>query len=184
MKVKYVLLGSIFGAVASGSAGVAADTGFYAGGSVGSSYLEAKNGSFKLDGDDLGYKGFVGFQLLSLLAVEAGYVNFGEVNDKSNGIPGEVAVDGWDAFVVGNLPLGPLNVFAKGGMIAYEAELKAAVDELENRYKDNASDQDLAFGLGASIELGDLAVRAEYEYFDASDLDNLSLFSVGLVYQF
>ncbi len=184
MNIKSFLAASVIAAATLGAAGASADTGFYVGGSVGSSYIKAQDGGFKLDGDDVGYKVFGGFQLFSLLAIEAGYVDFGEISDNSHGVRGDVAVDAWDAFLVGNLPLGPLNFFAKGGVVAYNADLKAAFDQVDTRFKDSSSDEDLAFGLGASVELGSFAVRAEYEYFDASDFDDLSMYSVGLTYQF
>lgn len=182
--------------LAAGFAGGAAaeDTGFYVGGSVGWAYAEGNPadviddegfdqfGDFNFDDDDFGYKLYAGWQILPILAVEAGYVDFGEIEDDTPISRTRVTTDAWDAFVVGNLPLGFFDIFAKVGVVSYDVDYD--VDGGSLSFSDDDSGTDPAYGLGAAVEVGSFAVRGEWEYFDVSGLDDLSLFSVGLTYQF
>lgn len=186
--MKYsVALAFVIGAGLAGQA-AAEDTGFYVGGSVGYSYLEGdardviEDQDFGFDDDDFGYKIYGGWQILPFLAVEGGYVDFGEVEDTTPLTRTRVSSDGWDAFVVGNLPLGPIDLFGKVGVIAFESDID--FDGSNTSFKDDDSGTDPAYGIGAALELGSFALRGEWEYFDVDGLDNLSLFSVGLTYQF
>src|SRR4029078_6547760 len=65
---------------------VAADNGFYLGGSIGQAGLkidDISNGgsSAGFDADDMGYKFIAGFRPLDWLGLEAAYVNFGKPED-------------------------------------------------------------------------------------------------------
>ncbi len=168
------------------------DTGFYVGGGLGASSLEidgrfvaiSDEVRFELDDDDVGYKLFAGWQFLPFLGVEGGYVDFGEVDDNSGGVRSEASADGWDIFLVGNLPLGMIDLFAKAGVIAYNVDVEVRSEGPGGPFSKDNSSEDFAYGAGAAVELGSFAVRAEYEYFDVSEFDTLSLWSIGLSYQF
>jgi hypothetical protein len=170
-------------------AAFAADNGFYVGGSVGSSLVEDEDDiefedeveEFDLDDDDIGWKGFVGFQVLPWLAVEGGYVDFGEVEEATTNLELTSNLDGWDAFVVGKIPVAFVDLFAKVGMISYDLDVDIDPDVDDNI---SSSDEDIAYGVGAAVNLGSLGIRAEAERFDISDIDDLYLLSVGLTYTF
>ncbi len=143
------------------------DRGFYFGGSVGSANVSADNIDF--DENDFAWKAFAGYQLIQLLAVEGGYVDFG--SPSSSGI--KVDANGWDAFGVVGLPLGPFRLFGKLGAIYWDSDFSGANDE---------DGTDLAAGFGVEFEVFSLGVRGEVEYFDA--LDNIWMYSVGATYTF
>jgi OOP family OmpA-OmpF porin len=147
-----------------------AETGFYFGGSLGNATFDgtAPGTNVSIDDDDTAYKLYGGFRVLSFLAVEGGYVNFGELG----GATGTVELDGWDAFGVVNLPLGPVNVFAKLGGIAWQSDFSNAVSSADD------SDFDLAYGVGAAFRMGMFGLRAEYEIFETGN-DNTEMFSIG-----
>lgn len=153
----------------------AADNGFYLGGSVGQANLEIDDiggvtaEDFK--GDDTGFKLIAGIRPLDWLAVEAAYVNFGEPEDRGLRAEG----DGISAFAVGFLPLGPVDLFAKGGLIAWDSKISGSFDD---------DGTDLAYGAGVQFRVWSISVRAEYEIFDVSDLDDLSMVSVGATFTF
>jgi len=151
-----------------------ADTGFYLGGSLGNASYDgtAPDTVFSIDDNDTAYKLYGGFRVLSLLAIEGGYVNFG----KMSGAAGSLELDGWDIFGVANLPLGPVNVFAKLGGIAWQSDFSGLTSA-------DTSDFDLAYGLGAAFRLGSFGVRAEYELFDTGN-DYTNMLSVGAEYNF
>jgi outer membrane immunogenic protein len=147
-----------------------AESGLYLGGSVGNATLdyENPNSDFNLKDDDIGYKFFGGFKF-SLLAVEAGYVDFGKV--EKSGFEGELS--GFNAFGVLSFGLGPVDVFGKVGGFVWESDFSAA----QERYEDDGFDP--VVGVGVSFNLGGVGVRGEYEYYDIDGFDKVAMLSVG-----
>lgn len=162
-----------------------AEIGFYVGGSIGQAAIEIdvvdQVQTFAFDEDDFAWNVYGGFNLglvLLDLAVEVGYVDFGGPSGNVLGSQIEVDTDGIDAFAVIGYDLGPLGVFAKAGMISWDAQ--ASIDGLST--SDDGTDP--AYGIGAKIGFSSLAIRAEYELFDIGDAEDLSKISVGFVWSF
>ena len=153
----------------------AADNGIYLGASIGQANADIDLGLQQIDGDDTGFKFIAGLRPLDWFAVEASYVNFGEVESG----PLALETDGITAFGVFFAPLGPVDVFAKGGFISSENTIKV-------RGRDVLSDEstDLAYGAGVQFRLLSLAVRAEYEVFEIDDVDDANFLSIGVTYTF
>lgn len=162
----------------SSTAALAADNGIYLGAAVGRSNLEIDDlagiEAADFEGDDTGYKLIVGIRPLDWLAIEANYVNFGEAEDTVLGTRLSADGDGISAYAVGFLPIGPVDLYAKGGFIAWDTKV-VGFDEDGN---------DFAYGVGAQFRLLGLSVRAEYEKFDIDDVDDLSMLSIGVTYTF
>jgi hypothetical protein len=160
---------------------VAADNGFYLGGSVGQANLKIDDltggalADDDFDADDTAFKLIAGIRPLDWLAVEAAYVNFGEPKDDVSGFPLEADGDGISAFAVGFLAVGPVDLFAKAGLIAWDSKIEGGA------FDDDGSD--LAYGVGAQFRVLGLAIRAEYEKFEITDVD-LDMISIGLTYTF
>lgn len=164
-----------------------ADSGLYIGGSAGGATIEASVGDTNfptlpasIDEDDTAFKFFAGYTLdlpAIDLAVEAGYVDFGEPEIAT--LAGDLTIDttGINLWGILALEAGPIDVFGKFGYISWDVEssfLGGSVSE---------DGSDLGYGLGLSVGLGPLKVRGEYEVYDLDDTD-VSMLSVGLVYQF
>jgi hypothetical protein len=164
----------------SGIAAAGAESGLYLGGSLGTTSVDVDTGTVEFDDDDTGYKIFAGynFGLIPLLdlAVEGSYVDFGEVSSSQIG-NADVGITAWDAFGVAGFKLGPIGVFGKVGMIAWESESDAVQEELDD------SGSDPAYGIGARFQLGSVSLRAEYEIFD-TDAADIDYFSVGAAWTF
>jgi hypothetical protein len=162
----------------SSAAALAADNGFYLGGSIGQANLEIDElqtlPPADFEGDDTAFKLIAGIRPLDWLAVEASYVNFGEPEDTVNGVRRRADGDGISAFAVGFLPLGPVDVFAKGGLITWDSKV-SGFDE---------DGTDLAYGVGAQFRVWSISVRAEYEVFDVDNVDDLSMWSIGATFTF
>ncbi len=146
-----------------------ADSGFYIGAGVGDASIKTDN----LDESDSAYKIFggynIGFIPLVDFAVEASYVDFGS---PSSG-PDNVEVTGLNAFGLAGLSFGPFGVFAKAGMIKWDADFS------DGTATTNDSGTDPAYGIGARFAIGPFAVRAEYEVYDLdADLDMVSVSGV------
>ena len=137
-----------------------AESGIYIGGGLGDSSVKGTNFSES----DSAYKLFGGFNFgvipLIDLAVEASYVDFGTPAD----------VTGLNAFGLAGLSFGPFGIFVKAGVVDWDTNFDSGTDS--------------AYGVGARLQFGSLAVRLEYEEFDVSGLDTLDLTSASLVYTF
>lgn len=156
----------------------AADNGIYVGAAIGQANLKVDNidgfDEFDFDGDDTAYKLIAGIRPLDWLAVEASYVNFGEPDDNIAGFDVEADGDGISAFAVGFLPVGPVDVFGKVGLLTWDSKI-AGFDQ---------DGTDFAYGAGVQFRVLGLGIRAEYERFDVEDVDTLDLLSIGVTYTF
>ena len=127
------------------------------------------NGEFKFDDSDAAYKIFGGFHFLQFFAVEGGYRDIGTVkNDTLTLKP-----TGWDIAGMAGLPLGPVYLFGKVGVINWDAD----TNEVSN---DSGTDYEV--GIGASINLLKIQLRAEAEYLDV--LDGSIMYTVGAAWRF
>ncbi|WP_129642501.1 outer membrane beta-barrel protein [Peristeroidobacter agariperforans] len=163
---------------ASGSV-FAADNGIYLGGSVGQANLKVDNlaglSAADFDGDDTAFKVIAGFRPLDWFAVEASYVDFGNPDATVLGERFEAEADGVSAFAVGFFALGPVDIFGKLGGINWDSNFSGGLE---------SDGTDFAYGVGAQLRFLSLSVRAEYEGFDLSDVDDLNMISIGLTYTF
>lgn len=181
-----VLTGLVFGVLFMASAPAHADSGFYLGGSVGRSLVDADLsgpglGSMNFDDGDSAWKAFGGFNIDAFvidLAIEGGYVDFGRPSDRIAGNDVEFELTGWDLFGLAGIELGPIGVFAKAGFIDWSAQARVNGARLSGD-----SGTDPAYGIGVRFSLFSTEVRGEYEYFDIDGAD-VSLASVGLAWTF
>ena len=156
----------------------------YIGGSVGQAGVEVQDPTFptSFDEDDFAWKAFAGFDwdltVLSL-GIEGGYVDLGAPSGDLGGTTVEVDPNGWSGFGKLGFNLGPLGVFAKYGVIAWDADI--TVDGIQQPSDDGT---DPAYGIGADIGLGPVEIRAEYEIFDLEDAEDVEMISVGIVFSF
>ncbi|GFE81692.1 hypothetical protein GCM10011487_36920 [Steroidobacter agaridevorans] len=157
----------------------AADNGIYLGGSVGQANLKVDNlgglSAADFDGDDTAFKVIAGFRPLDWFAVEASYVDFGNPDATVLGERFEAEADGISAFAVGFFALGPVDIFGKLGGINWDSNFSGGLE---------SDGTDFAYGVGAQFRFLSLSVRAEYEGFDLSDVDDLNMISIGLTYTF
>ena len=164
-----------------------ADSGFYLGGSVGNTALEVNfddelGGVVPFDESDFSWKLYGGYNFdlpVLNLGVEGGYRSLGGPSATIAAETYGIDITAWDVFGVAGFELGPVTVFGKLGMVAWDAEVSiAGIDQ------GSEDDQDAAYGVGASFNLGSFQLRAEYEMFDVSDVEDLYMLSAGFVYTF
>lgn len=155
---------------------IAADNGIYIGASVGESGVQ--DDSVGYDANATGYKLIAGWRFLDWLAVEGNYVDFGSGSDRVFDERVKSSADGLSLSAVGFLPVGPVDLFARAGVIDWSADIKASGFP---NYSDSGTD--LTYGIGAQFRVWSLSLRAEYEIFDlgATDVDMLS---VGVTWTF
>jgi hypothetical protein len=165
-----------------------ADSGPYIGGSVGSVTIQAEvpdenlGEVFEFDENDFAWKAFGGYNFdLAVvdLAIEGGYVDLGSPSGDLLGSSVDLDVTGWDVFGLVGINLGPVGLFAKAGMISWDAD--ATIDAIDAGSDDGT---DPAYGIGARFTLGTLEIRGEYEYFDIDSAEDVYMLSAGLVFNF
>jgi hypothetical protein len=166
---------------------VQADSGLYVGGSIGQAYVELDDGlGLSFDEDDAAYKVLAGYNfdiIVVDLAVEAAYNDFGSPSADVGGFDLGLDLSGFSGFGLVGLELGPIGVFAKAGLVNWEA--KPVIDGFA---EDKESGTDPAYGVGARFSLFSAEIRAEYEVFDidVADIDSsdLAMLSIGVVWTF
>lgn len=160
-----------------------ADSGFYAGGSVGSATVSADlESTFTFDENDFAWKAFGGYKFdlpVIELGIEGGYVDMGAPSASFGGQNFGLDLTGWDVFGLAGVQLGPVGVFAKAGYFKWDADVSIGGTSV-----DGDDGNDLAYGVGAKFGLGSIELRGEYEYFDVEGANDVYLLSVGLVYSF
>ena len=158
---------------------LAADNGFYLGASLGRTTLKDDIGPVRFNGTDTGFKVIAGFRPLDWLGVEANYIDFGKPDDDVAGTTVKADGNGVSAFAVGFAAVGPVDLFAKAGLVNWDAKLRAS----SLNFSQDQDGTDFAYGAGAQFRLGSLGVRAEYEKFNA-DVHDLNMLSVGVTWTF
>ncbi len=166
-----------------------AESGFYVGGSVGSAAVEANIDDPALpdpppvfDEDDLGWKVFAGYSFALgdafSLGVEGGYNDLGKPSADIASLPISLDPTAWTVYGTAGIDLGPIGVFGKYGLIDWDVD--AFIDDFP--FSDDGSDP--AYGVGIKANLGSWELRAEYEIFDISDVEDVTLLSLGFTYRF
>lgn len=132
----------------------------------------------RLDDDDRAWKAFAGWRFGRYLALEAAYIDFGTPNSRSDasGSRGDfrVKLSGFAPYVIGTLPIGPVELFAKAGYYFYDVDLRVDLDDpLAPDIDSSKSHEDFLYGGGVGVTfLQHLNVRLEYERLDSKLVDD------------
>lgn len=190
---------------------MAADSGWYAGVSLGQSKVDSDASQLKsdlealgatgvaasVDDSDTGWKLFGGYQVNKNFAVEAAYVNLGSFTSNATyatlaGSPyrSKTDGDGYLLSVVGTLPVNEtFAVFAKAGVFAWNLEATASTTLASANT--SADGTDMAYGLGVNWRISkQMGLRAEWDRFqDVGGGNNFNkhdvdLYSLGAVFHF
>ena len=157
-----------------------ADSGFSIGASAGYVTIADSDATVDFDGNDVGYKFFGTYMFNNYFGLEGGYVNFGAPDSDFIGNNLSIEATGWNAYLVGNLPLGDtFDLFAKAGAVKWDAE--SFIDGVN---VGNDDGNDLAISGGVRWNIGSLGIRAEIDWYDISDADKVWMASVGLEFRF
>lgn len=163
-------------ALITGSA-MAADNGVYLGASLGQSdvSVNAHSGLPKFDGKDMAYKIIAGVRPLDWLGVEVSYLDLGKSDDKTLNTAADSK--GVSGFLVGFKAVGPVDLFAKAGLVNWDATISTHGARVAK-----TDGTDLAYGAGVQFRLLSLGIRAEYERFELENGANM--LSLGATWTF
>lgn len=149
------------------------DKGVYAGAGVGvfnvkiDSVQDVAPTLGKFDSDDVSFKAFVGWRFGKFIGLEVDYLDLGKPEDDVGNVSVATELSGVAPYIIGTLPLGPIELTARFGYLMYDFKVEAG--EASRR---KTSDEDPVYGVGVGLTLFDhLATKLEYERIDISKLD-------------
>ena len=177
--------GASAGSLACSSAfaqGAENDEGFYIGGGVGQFNVQIDDvdqtdeAIQRLDDDDTAWKAFVGWRMNPYFALELAYIDFGGPSDRfeASGSGGDFSVDlsGFAPYVIGTIPVGPVELFGKVGYYFYDVDASVDLDNGPD-FDSSSSENDLLYGVGVGMTFFErLNARLEYERIDSELIDD------------
>jgi Outer membrane protein beta-barrel domain len=165
--------------------------GFYLGGGVGdfSSAVDEINNLDDIDDvgidfsdSDNATKVFAGWNFNRFFAVQGDFVDFGESSGAvaTSVNRGTSDVQGLSTSVVGTLPIGPIELFARAGIMFYEVDLNLTGGRVVDE-----SGEDLLWAAGLGVDIGNrLNLRLEYEEIDIAELDEADALWLNVGWKF
>ena len=156
--------------------------GLYLGAGVGAATVKEDTSSGNFDETATGYKAFVGyrFNLLPIidLAAEGGYVDFGKPSKTLGAQQAQFKIHGGYAAGLLIFPLGPVDLYGKGGAIS--ARTESTIGSTTN----SRTGSNGFYGVGAGFYVWKIGIRAEYERYLIKDVDRVQMLSVSALFQF
>lgn len=142
-----------------------------------------------IDSDDNAWKAFAGWRFNPYLSLELAYVDLGSPSDRfdGSGSSGNYRLDisGFTPYVIGTLPLGPVELFGKVGYYFYDVDLRLDLDSPGPDIDSGSSRQDFVYGGGVGVTfLEHLHVRAEYERIDLENAGNSDALWLSAAWRF
>lgn len=121
----------------------------------------------EFDEDESARRLFAGWRFNRFVAAQLDYTEFGESTAVVNLLDLTSETTGLSPTIVGTLPIGPVELFAKAGMIFYDVEVNSAAGSIIDE-----SGEDPIYGVGIGFTvLERLSLRAEYEEIDIEELE-------------
>jgi opacity protein-like surface antigen len=131
-----------------------------------------------------------GWRFLPFLALEADYLNFGTPHDSFTGTGSDgnyrLHLSGFAPFVVGTLPAGPVELFAKAGYLYYDANLRVNFNAPGNQvFESDHNQSNFIYGGGIGVTLiGHLNINAEYDQIRVTNAHNSNALWLGAAWRF
>jgi opacity protein-like surface antigen len=166
--------------------------GLYVGGAAGQSQVKATAPYVpNFHENHSAFKFMVGIRPISLVGVEIAYNDFGHPNRQNGFLATDVTMKGESAFGVLYLPVPIVDIFLKAGLARIDSTATTNIVcpagqgcvALASPAPERRTNVGFAGGAGAQFKIGSLAVRGEYERFNAAG-GNPSLLSVGVIWKF
>ena len=164
--------------------------GLYIGGGIGdfSSSIDEVNNLDQIDDAGIDFtdgdnatKLFAGWNFNRYFAVQGDYVDFGDQSGAvSPSVSGTSNVKGFAPSIVGTLPIGPVELFGRIGMMFYNVDVNLNGGQLID---DSANDMVWSAGIG--IDIADrLNLRLEYEQIDIPRFDQANAVWLNAAWKF
>ena len=119
--------------------------------------------------NDDAWKVFAGWRFNPYIALEGAYIDLGKPGGgyADSGSDGRFNVScyGFAPTVIGSIPLGPVELFAKAGYYYYDVKLNVNVNSIDTAHVESSHDRaDFLYGGGVGVTIANhLHLRGEYE---------------------
>jgi hypothetical protein len=178
MNAKPVMMAALVGVSALGGLALADETqGLYVGGGVGKfdvhidDFDDLTSTIENYNSDDTAWRAFVGWRFNKFLALEGDYINLGTPEaDIAPGVHAESKVDGFAPYVVGTVPLGPIELIGRLGYYWNQSSFRITTPLGTRTWSDNGGSA--VWGVGLGLAISRVAVRLEYETYDIDRTDD------------
>ncbi len=139
--------------------------------------------------NDNAWKLFTGYRFNPYVALEAAYIDLGRPSDRfsATGSNGNyrVNISGFSPAVIGSLPLGPVELFAKIGEYYYDSKVRLTFDSPGTSIESSHRRNDLLYGGGVGVTFFEhLHVRAEYETIEIRNAKNSDALWLSAAWRF
>jgi OOP family OmpA-OmpF porin len=161
----------MFGAQSALAQFVDNDEGFYFGGGLGNYSTEINDvddADFDFDEDESANRIFAGWRFNNFFAVQLDRYDFSDASAAPQLLNITAETKGWTPGVTGTLPLGPIELSLRAGIMFYDVQVS-----LDNApvIDDSGSEPVYAAGIGLTV-LERLALKLEYEVIEISDFND------------
>jgi OOP family OmpA-OmpF porin len=160
--------------------------GFYIGAGVGdfstdlNDISDVDEADLDFNDDDTALKVFAGWRFNRFFAFQVDYTDFGESSANTALLNVTSDTRGLAPTVVGTLPLGPIELFAKAGIMWYDLDV-----DIDGGQVFDDSGRDPVFGAGIGFTVAQrLNLRAEYEVVDIEGLDDAKAVWITAAWRF
>ena len=133
------------------------------------------------DTDESSSKYFVGYRFNQFFGIQADLYDFGDSSATLLGRPISSKTEGYGASVVGTLPIGFVELFARAGLVWYDLEV--TTPNISDRIDESDNDVVYSAGIGFTI-VHRVNLQLEYEVFDIGEFDDADAYWLNLSWRF
>jgi hypothetical protein len=147
------------------------ERGFFLGAGLGNYEAEIDNvddANFDFDEDESASRIFAGWRFNHYVSVQFDRYDFSDASTAPQLLNVTAETKGWTPSVTGTLPLGPIELSLRAGIMFYDVEV--SIDNAPV-IDDSGNDPVYAAGIGLTV-LEHLALKLEYEIIDISDFSD------------
>jgi hypothetical protein len=132
------------------------------------------------DEDESAFKVFAGWRFNKFLAIQGDYYDFGDSTAALNELPLAARTDGIAPSIVGTLPIGFVELFARAGIVYYDLEVNL---DLDNVIDESGNDPVYSAGIGFTL-FQRLNLELEYEVIDIDEFDEADAVWISASWRF
>jgi OOP family OmpA-OmpF porin len=147
------------------------DDGFFVGAALGNFSTEiddVDDANFDFDEDESASRIFAGFRFNNFFSAQLDRYDFSEASNAPGLLNVTADTKGWAPSVIGTLPLGPVELFIRGGILLYDVDVSFAGGEVID---ESGEDPVYSAGIGFTV-LERLNLKLEYESVEISEYDD------------
>jgi hypothetical protein len=133
-----------------------------------------------LDEDESAARYFAGWRFNRFLSVQGDYYDLGDTTSVLNALPLSSESEGIATSLVGTLPIGPVELFARAGIIWYDLEV---AHNFANVIDDSSNDPVYSAGVGITL-FERLNLSMEYEVIDIEAFDDSDAAWISAAWRF